>query len=210
MKVDIRVDADFICHPKTQRLIREMGDKVVASLLSLWGYIAMVARWDGDPKQFVDALVRLGWLKKQGKTYSIHEWEIHQTYVFFAEERSQAARKAAETRWKKQRGDGAGRMREACGAHAPDPVPSPVPSPSPDPFPPPGTGTDGGNGSGVDEAPAPAAPAFSPIQIRGLISGIVSDVKYGLTTAAEGRKMLMGEGVDEKVINKYLPCKDEG
>ena len=40
MKVDIRVDADFIGDPKTQRLIRELGDKVISSLLSLWGYAA--------------------------------------------------------------------------------------------------------------------------------------------------------------------------
>ena len=150
MKVDIRVDADFIGDPKTQRLIRELGDKVISSLLSLWGYaakhrtkgilrglssgeIAEVARWNGDSKQFVSSLVRLRWLEKRGKVYSIHEWEIHQPYAFFAEERSQAARNAAETRWNKQRGNDANRMRGVYGQHppAPDPTPTPIPVPPP-------------------------------------------------------------------------------
>jgi hypothetical protein len=149
MRADIRVDADFIGNPKTQRLIRELGPNAIISLLALWGYaarnrpkgilrglspgdIAMVARWEGDPKAFVDGLVRLRWLEKRGKVYSIHDWEIHQPYAYFAEERSQAARKAAETRWKKQRGDDAGRMRDECGSYAPDPTPDPLPTPAPD------------------------------------------------------------------------------
>jgi hypothetical protein len=165
MKADIRVDADFIGNPKTQRVIREMGDKVITSLLSLWGFAAKhrtkgilrglspeeigeVARWDGDPKQFVSSLVWLRWLEKRGKVYSIHEWEIHQTYAFFADERSQAARKAAETRWKKQRGDDASRMRSGYGQHppVPDPTPTPIPVPPPrtrDAFPLPPSGGGG-------------------------------------------------------------------
>ena len=186
MKVDIRVDADFIGDPKTQRLIRELGDKVISSLLSLWGYaakhrtkgilrglssgeIAEVARWNGDSKQFVSSLVRLRWLEKRGKVYSIHEWEIHQPYAFFAEERSQAARNAAETRWNKQRGNDANRLRDVYGQHppAPDPTPTPIPVPPPRtrdalPLPPPGGGgaaasqdNNGGNGKGASNGEIP-------------------------------------------------------
>jgi len=150
MKVDIRVDADFIGDPKTQRLIREFGEKAVISLMALWGYaakhrtkgvlhglspseIAMVARWEGDAEHFVEVLVRMKWLEKQRKTYVVHEWEIHQPYAFYAEERSQVARKAAETRWKKQRGDDANRMRGEYGQHPPAPVHTPTPTPVPPP-----------------------------------------------------------------------------
>ena len=186
MKVDIRVDADFTGDPKTQRLIRELGDKVITSLLALWGYaakhrtkgvlhglspseIAMVARWEGDAEHFVEVLVRMKWLEKQRKTYVIHEWEIHQPYAFFAEERSQAARNAAETRWNKQRGNDANRMRDVYGQHppAPDPTPTPIPVPPPRtrdalPLPPPGGGGaaapqdnngDNGKGTGNGEIP---------------------------------------------------------
>jgi hypothetical protein len=131
MRADIRVDADFIGNPKTQRLIRELGPNAIISLLALWGYaarnrpkgilrglspgdIAMVARWEGDPKAFVDGLVRLRWLEN-GVRFT------QSTIGKFISPTHTSPRKDPRRPGKPRKQDGKNKgemMRDACGTNA--------------------------------------------------------------------------------------------
>ena len=73
--------------------------------------IALEADWEGDPCQFVEALIKCGFLERtEDGTYRLHDWEQHQPWVAGAKERSERARKAARRRWD--------RKKESCAMHA--------------------------------------------------------------------------------------------
>lgn len=120
---DFRVKASFFTHPKTRKLQRQHGDKGLVSLMKLWAYarvhrsrgilhdmdgedIAIVCDWsDGGDQELVNTLLELGFLEVEGGEYALHGWREHNHWSYMADERSESARKAAETRWKgKSRG----------------------------------------------------------------------------------------------------------
>ena len=117
-KNDIRLDINFCDHPKTKRLIRTLGHEAFFSLVKLWtnaarlypkGHlkdldeidIADLAGWSGDPEEFVTALTdsRINFLENVDGQYYIHDWEENQPWIYYQEERSAKAKKAARKRW---------------------------------------------------------------------------------------------------------------
>lgn len=154
MKTDIRIDLAFFHHRKTKRLIARLGLPGVWSLLNLWARaaqtkpkgefagmdeqdIALDAEWTGDPEEFCCALQDTGWLDRNGDgVYRLHDWQVHQPWVYHAQERSQAARENAEKRWARVRERKARHkepVRPACDPHnrGTPPAPNPPPAPSP-------------------------------------------------------------------------------
>lgn len=147
MNHDIRIDISFATHRKRKKLFNVLGAQGVLSLIDLWlataenrpkgiltgmsdGDIALDAQWEGDPAEFCQALVEVGFLDRaEDGVYSIHDWRDHQPYAFFAEDRSAQAKAAAQARW----GRNADSMRGACGQHAEGNAPSPIPNPFPSP-----------------------------------------------------------------------------
>lgn len=105
MNPDIRIEISFRGHRKRGKLQALLGPKSTDYLIDLWigsalsrpegilhGYdpldSAIEARWDGDPQEFVDALVRVGFLDiLDNGTYALHDWEEHQPFVVKAKER---------------------------------------------------------------------------------------------------------------------------
>jgi len=78
-------------HPKIRRLKKELGPKGVLALYNLWCFckeyrqdghltdmggcdISEAADYDGDPTKFIEALVRLRLLDKNGEVLSVHGW----------------------------------------------------------------------------------------------------------------------------------------
>jgi len=118
MNTDIRLSVFFFQHRKTKKLKRKLGADGVLALISLWTYaavnhpegilpldeedIAIAADWDGDPQEFVNTLIEIGFLEKlEDGTYKIHDWEEHQPWAVGARERKEKARKAAKAKWEK-------------------------------------------------------------------------------------------------------------
>ena len=129
MSSDIRIKSNFPRHPKTKRLRSLAGGKGIDSLLSLWCWaseyrpkgnlsgltireIEDAAQWDGDPGDLVSALQECQFLdglngtkppvdKPVDKVF-LHDWKEHNTFAYFSRERSVVAKRAANTRWKKQ------------------------------------------------------------------------------------------------------------
>jgi len=177
---DIRIKLDFYDHPKTVKLKRKLGINAVVSLQQLWIYaaqnrskgilhglddedIAIASRWDGDADKFINGLIDVKFLEKgEDGTLILHDWEEHQPFAFYSEERSKQARAAAAARWGGEKsnspnspnimspacGEDADSMLTACGEHtgsiqsamlnhsisnAPIPTPTPKPNPSPTP-----------------------------------------------------------------------------
>ncbi len=138
MNRDIRIATSFYSHIKRKKLEKRLGAKAVLSLIDLWIYaamnkpdgvlsgmseedIALAAQWDGDPQVFVSTLSELHFLEKEGETYLLHEWSIHNPYAALAEARAIRARKAAMARWNanaEQCSKHANSMLQACTEHA--------------------------------------------------------------------------------------------
>jgi hypothetical protein len=165
MNTDIRISVSFRNHRKRKRLKMILGPGSTDYLLDLWIATAMNrpsgvlhdmdevdiafdAGWEGDPKEFVGALVKCGLMDFDGSTYSMHDWEDHQGYVVHADVRKERARKAASKRWESK--DNAESVPQACSEHAdsmpqacdqhdngyaPSPAPIPIPNPNPKPAP---------------------------------------------------------------------------
>ncbi len=115
---DIRIKTSFPDHRKTLKLIKKLGIKGVGHLVIMWaklsltrplgvltGYdvsdIEMEAKWDGEPGEYVQTLLEVGFLDYSPETgvYSLHDWEEHQEWVVKAPERSMRAKARAEKRW---------------------------------------------------------------------------------------------------------------
>jgi len=121
MNTDFRVNVAFFNHLKTKKLIQKLGKEGVFSLMSLWAYtaqnkpkgiltnltkddISILVDWEGEINHFLDVLIELKFLDKENNgEYSIHNWEQRNGFAYYAEERSEKARKAAEQRWKMEK-----------------------------------------------------------------------------------------------------------
>ena len=158
---DIRLSVSFKGHRKRRKLEMLLGPSAVLCLIDLWistapnhpkgnlsGLddidIALEAGWQGNPCDFVNALISCGFLDGESGLYALHDWMDHQSYVVHAPERSAQARRAAEAKWSKMRGacsehagstQGAMLNAKTSNAPSPDPIPSPDPLPDPSPIP---------------------------------------------------------------------------
>jgi len=118
MNSDIRISVCFPSHTKTKKLKRILGSEGVLSLITLWTYaaqnrpdgtltgmdlddISIAADWSGDEKEFIDALIKIGWVEKRDGVYILHDWEENNPWAADAVNRSEKARKAAEKRWER-------------------------------------------------------------------------------------------------------------
>ena len=164
-KNDMRIDVDFVDHPKTKRLIRMTGYEGFYCLMKLFSIASKIYKrgelkncdafdiedltgWTGEAGKLVEALTdkKIAFLEKKGNQYTIHDWDVNQPWIYHAEERSEIARQNAMCRdYKKVTANeeycesNADSMPIACEQHtssnAPSPSPSPSPTPSPYPFP---------------------------------------------------------------------------
>jgi hypothetical protein len=153
VNTDFRIEVGFFDHHKTSRLIASLGLPAAWALLRLWEFatinkpdgdlsgmapdeIASACRYDGDPRAFLDALVAAKWLDKSRShgrnAYAIHAWQEHQPFVVNGPARREAARKAAESRWKRASNNDADRMRGASGPHTDRNAPAFQPSSQPE------------------------------------------------------------------------------
>jgi len=162
MNTDIRIAVSFKGHRKRKKLVKIIGHEGVGCLIDLWlgaamsnpsgmlsawdeHDIALEAGWDGEPEEFVKALIDCRFLEKmECGTYKLHDWEDHQGYVIHSKERIERAKSAAQARWSKKtpqqnQEDDAASMPLACEEHtecnAPSPAPAPAPAPAPTPTP---------------------------------------------------------------------------
>jgi hypothetical protein len=116
--IDIRVAAGLLRHPKFRKLSKRIGVEALHLLVSLWIFVAecrpsgvltditgedieVAVDWSGAPGEYVKTLLELRWLDRDDAgVFSLHDWAIWQPWVVGAPERSEAARRAAEARWK--------------------------------------------------------------------------------------------------------------
>lgn len=208
---DARISTGLPAHPKTVKLVRRLGESGGWRLVCLFLWTAanrpdgdlsgmtkedieIAAGWTGNPDQFVDALVSVGFLDGREGEYLIHDWAEHNPWAASAGDRSlksqwiavkrhhgeaeadrkvpayAAIRNAAGT--KSDAASNAGSMPEASknDAPSPSPTPSPLPTPSPSPEEQKPLPPDGGSDAGT-----PATPAEG--EQGELIVGVVKPVK---------------------------------
>jgi hypothetical protein len=164
---DIRLKLGFPHHRKTLNLRAMLGPEGPWHLVILWTKMAeqrpkgiltgmdetaigLEAEWPGRADEFVQALMTCGgpagagFLERgEDGVYSLHDWEEHQRFIFFAPERSEAARKNVEKRYQKakENSEVLPSVDEKVTNSKPSegkkvtPIPSPSPSPVPVPFP---------------------------------------------------------------------------
>jgi len=110
MNTDIRIAISFKGHRKRKKFRMLLkNDMATDYLIDFWiavatdrpdgdlsGLdvldIALMAGWDGDPSQFVNAMVAAGFLDEIATGYQVHEWSQHNGYASSAAERSDRAR----------------------------------------------------------------------------------------------------------------------
>lgn len=138
----IEVHEAITGHPKTTRLARTLGCSRpqavgMVIMLQLWAMpyapdgnltkfdaeeLADACAWDGEPKELVDALVKCGWIDRDGRHLYLHDWDQYGGKVVkkYQRERERAARRRnADEKAKDLQTDG-----------RPDGRPADVPRPS--------------------------------------------------------------------------------
>lgn len=166
MSKDIRIATDFFDHWKTLSLQSELGDEAVLSLMRLWMFaaknkpsgildgmnekaIALASKFSGDEQKFIEVLLALKFIEKsKNGTCCLHDWSMHNSFVYHADGRKQQARVAAKARWESKRGVKKTKEKQEVNAdritdsnadleksnaecNAPYPYPTPYPYPYP-------------------------------------------------------------------------------
>lgn len=150
MNSDTRISVSFLTHRKRKRLRLVLGPGSTDYILDLWlrtamnrplgvlhnmdeTDIAIDAGWEGNPHEFIQALLDCGFLDRDDNgTFALHDWATHQSYAVHADARSEKASKAAAARWGKQVEcpehttgiPGAMPLQES--SNAPSPTPTPI------------------------------------------------------------------------------------
>ena len=154
---DMRIDLNFVDHPKIKRLIRKSGYESFYGLLRLFSIAGKMyhkgifyncsaddiedfADWRGEQGAFIASVVDVGFLVKTEEGFTIHEWEEHQPWIFHADERSDMAKKSINKRWKKrfeasQYDSDTERIRNEYDTNTQSNTPLPYPLPLPTPKP---------------------------------------------------------------------------
>lgn len=160
---DMRIDVNFVDHPKVKRLIRTAGYEAFYCLMRLFSSVAKsypkgvltgcnqddiesLADWRGESGVLFSALTDPDFLflERIGEHWQIHEWDIHQPWVFNSKERSEIARQNVNKRYNKPQEtyepytngstDGSETVipngYETPTQNTPSPSPSPIPIPS--------------------------------------------------------------------------------
>lgn len=143
---DMRINLNFVDHPKVKKLIRRGGYEAFYGLLRLFSVAGKMyqkglfkdcsaediedfADWHGEDGEMVRVMLDVGFLVRGLEGYEIHDWAHHQPWIFHSEVRSELAKTAARARWN------AVGMQNACKEHAERNAPSPNPNPNPNPNP---------------------------------------------------------------------------
>ncbi len=164
MANDMRLDVNFVDHPKVKRLIRRAGYEGFYGLIRLFS-IAGRLYTDGVFKEcekediedfadwhkegsLVDILVEVRFMKENDGVFEIHDWEEHQPWIAGSKRRSERAKKAARARWgqsdtakEDKKPSTAKKKVKQCNKHATSNAKrnagsnAPLPSPSPSPSP---------------------------------------------------------------------------
>lgn len=109
MATDARLSTSLPSHPKTKKLVRQLGAQAGWSLicLILWAAsnrsdgdlsgmddddIELAADWDGEPGAFIAALRRIRFVDGEDGDTQIHDWTEHQPWAAGSEARSLKAR----------------------------------------------------------------------------------------------------------------------
>lgn len=116
----LNLDLGFPRHPKTRRLVGLLGRGAEMLLIRLWchcgehhcetgaltGYseqeIETIAEWWGEHGKAVEAMMRVGFLKREDNTFIIKDWLEHSGHLAAHKE---WARASAKKRWDKHRAD---------------------------------------------------------------------------------------------------------
>lgn len=105
---DIRLSIGFWSHPKTKRLIREVGLDGVRSLQIFWCWVAQnrpsgdisdmdaddieaASDWNGEQGVFYEA-IRNRWIDETEDGICVHDWSEHNPWVAESDQRSDEAR----------------------------------------------------------------------------------------------------------------------
>lgn len=168
MAEDIRVKVGFPGHVKTKYLVKLGGREAAWCLLCLLcyagenkphgdlsgmadGMIESAADWDGGPGEFIDMLVKCGFLDGEPNSRKLHDWDLHQPFAIGEQDRKDQAQLAGLiSRYGASKGRKIFRNRKrTAGRLTVDnestaspkqldsestPFPSPLPSPSPIPY----------------------------------------------------------------------------
>ena len=141
MNADFRIKVGFFDHPKTIKLHRRLGAEAVLGLLRLLEFTAVhrpkgvfhgldeedllvAARWERD-EDLLSVLTEVGFLEQdEDGVYVVHDWQDHNGWAYFADERSERARSNAYKRWRKD-GDASSNASGNANSNAPSPTPTP-------------------------------------------------------------------------------------
>jgi uncharacterized phage protein (TIGR02220 family) len=146
MNRDIRLSVGFWDHWKTIKLKRILGYEGIESLLRLWEFAAqfhtrgiltgmdideieIAAKWNGERGFFVKTLAdkKVRFLDISNGIYSLHDWEDHQGFIFYSENRKKQAKKAIAVRYARQRVNTDSNTDSNTECNTPSPFPSPIP-----------------------------------------------------------------------------------
>lgn len=114
-RIDLRIDAALVHHPKVKRLHRLTDGAGFFCLIALWSHarvhkpsgdltgmtdedIEDAAAWVGEPGVLVAALVAARWLDGPAGARQIHDWGDHQPWAVGSPERTLQAQWAAAKR----------------------------------------------------------------------------------------------------------------
>jgi hypothetical protein len=145
---DIRVAISLPSNRKIRMLRRALGPEACWALLELWLYcganeqdgaligwsvddLESAANWEGTRGEFASHTVRIGLLDElNGGGYEVHDWAENQPWIARAQERSDAARRAIEARWRRSKAKhDTGSIRREYEGNT-DAIPPSLPSPS--------------------------------------------------------------------------------
>jgi len=116
MNSDFRLAVNFASHPKLVKLRRRLGDGAAFGWVCLLGHvaankshgrlngmdaedIAIAAQYAGDSFEFVNVMVELRLLDRDGEDLVIHDWEQRNPWAAKEQERGELARRGAQKRW---------------------------------------------------------------------------------------------------------------
>lgn len=115
----LNLDLDFPNHPKVKRLVAILGDGAEILPVKLWCYcgkyhardgrfagygdaeIEMLAGWHGEAGKMLVAMQKVGFMRKRGEIWEMHDWREHNGHIEALRER---AKTAANTRWNRLKG----------------------------------------------------------------------------------------------------------
>ena len=98
MANDMRLDLNFVEHPKVKRLIRKAGYESFYALIKLFSIAGKMyqngvfkdceiediedfANWNGEAGLLTSAMIEVGFLDDTEEGYAIHDWKEHQPWI---------------------------------------------------------------------------------------------------------------------------------